>query len=304
MRYHRILHAVAGTPWAIHPEKGKAIIDFLVSQAENPSPSHAIEDDTVQHRAELTKEPVQVERRQAIAVLPISSVILPRAHDVKDSSLGPSGGQSAERLEKQFSALVSDTDISAIVLDIDSPGGAVGGVPELFEIISAASEQKHVVAVANHFCASAAYWIACAASEIVMTPSAMIGSVGVYTYHEDISQALEHEGVKPTYISSSAEKIEGSSQFALSDGARSHMQATVDTYAAHFVRDVARGRGVSELEVRQTFGNGRMHQADYAKAHGMVDRIATLDQVLFDLKSSLEEMQNENNMRRRRLALA
>ena len=302
MRYLRILQAVAGMPWAIHAEKGRMIVDFLMSKARGIDKTA---EEIQAAKAMARNEPVQDKpRQQSIAVLPVSSVILPRAHDITDSSMGPSGGQSAEMLSRMFSRFVNDDDVSAIVLDIDSPGGAVGGVPELFETVFAARGQKHVVAVANHFCASAAYWLGCAAGEFVMTPSAMVGSVGVYTYHEDISQLLADEGVKPTFISSSPEKVEDARQHALTDGARAHLQAVVDTYASTFIRDVARGRGVTEVDVRQNFGNGRMYQSEYAVAHNMVDRIATLDEVISGLRSDAQRRDSRMAQRRRRLAMA
>ena len=90
-----------------------------------------------------------------------------------------------------------EPSISAIVLDVDSPGGSVFGVEELATEIRAARGTKPVVAVANSMAASAAYWIASQADELVITPGGMVGSIGVLTAHEDISKAQEMAGIKP-----------------------------------------------------------------------------------------------------------
>jgi signal peptide peptidase SppA len=128
--------------------------------------------------------------------------------------------------------------------------------------------------------ASAAYWIGSAASEVVATPSAMVGSVGVVVVHMDESKALEMLGVKPTFITAGKYKAEGDPAQPLTDAARERLQEMVDQYYAAFVGGVARGRGVPVAEVRTSYGQGRLLTAREGLAAGMVDRIATLDETL------------------------
>ena len=75
----------------------------------------------------------------------------------------------------------ADPQVSGIVIDVDSPGGNIarraGGIRRVRE----ARPAKPVVAVANHWAASAAYWLASAADELVVTPSGEVGSIGVYS---------------------------------------------------------------------------------------------------------------------------
>jgi ClpP class serine protease len=98
---------------------------------------------------------------------------------------------------------VADDNVRAIVLNIDSPGGSIFGTEELFNKIMAARGSKPITAVVNSVAASAAFWIASAADEIVITPGGMIGSVGVYMVHTDLSAAIAEDGVKETFISAS-----------------------------------------------------------------------------------------------------
>ena len=132
--------------------------------------------------------------------------------------------------------------------------------------------------------ASAAYWIASAASELVVIPSGQVGSVGVYALHLDRSALNEKMGVLPTYISAGKFKVEGNPDEPLSDDARAAFQQTVDEFYGMFVSRVAKSRGVKKSQVVNGFGEGRVVTASRALEEGMVDRIDTLDQVLDKLQ--------------------
>lgn len=213
-----------------------------------------------------------------IAVLPVLGVISQRAAMVDDVS-GP-GGTSVERLTARFRSVLADPSVKAIILDIDSPGGGVYGVQELAAEILASRGQKPILAVANSLAASAAVWIATAADEFSATPSAEVGSIGVYAAHEDISKYLEAEGIKVTLVSAGEFKTEGNQFEPLSEDAVAYMKTRVDEYMNAFVGAVAKGRGVSAAKVRKDFGQGRTMGAQAAKAAGLIDRIETLDQAI------------------------
>lgn len=184
--------------------------------------------------------------------------------------------QIAEALREQL----ADDAIRAVVLDIDSPGGNVAGIGELAEEIYRSRGRKPIVALANDNAASAAYWIASAADVVYATPSALVGSIGVYVMHVDDSAALEAEGVKVSYIQAGKFKTEGNAHEPLGDEARAHMQEIVDDDYDRFVKAVARGRGVSEATVRNGYGQGRVVTAKRAKALGLIDGIYTLEQTI------------------------
>ena len=154
--------------------------------------------------------------------------------------------------------------------------------------------------------ASAAYWIATAADEVVVSPSGQVGSIGVFAAHEDISKALEDEGVAVTLVSAGKFKTEGTPFQPLSSDARAKMQQMVDEFYGMFTNAVARNRDVATSTVKNGFGEGRMVLAQDAVSAGMADGVATLDQTLARLlgrhtSKSLSAVQQ--SLRRRELQL-
>lgn len=220
----------------------------------------------------------------AVAVLPLHGLIAQRARDVQGVS-GPRG-TSTEEFQKLFDAALAEPRVSAIVIDVDSPGGSVNGVPELARHITEARGTKRIVAVANGLAASAAYWLASAAEELVITPSGEAGSIGVYVVHQDLSEAVGREGVRTTIVKAGRYKAELHPLVPLSEEGREALQGRVDSYYEMFVSGVARNRGVSRHAVRTGYGEGRVLGAEAALQAGVVDRIATLDQVIAKLVRS------------------
>ena len=205
--------------------------------------------------------------------VPIHGVIAHRA----DSFDASSGGTSAELIGALLNQAVNDQDVMTIVLDFSTPGGSVEGIPELAERIALAASVKRVVAHVNALAASAGYWLASQASEVVITPSGQVGSIGVFMFLVDESKALESEGITINAISAGKFKLEGAWWEPLSDEARAHFQAQVTAVHRAFLSAVAKGRGVSVQEVQQRFGEGRVFNAEQALSRLMVDRIETLD---------------------------
>lgn len=184
------------------------------------------------------------------------------------------GGASVDGLIAALRNVAADPDVKTVLLNIDSPGGTVDGLPELAAEIRTLRESKHVVALANSLAASAAYWIASQADEIVATPEALIGSIGVFTLHVDWSAYNERVGIKPTYIAAGKYKTEANPDQPLDDEARDYLQTLVEEAYSLFVADVAKGRGVSAATVRSDYGEGRVLTAKDAKAAGLIDRVA------------------------------
>lgn len=211
-----------------------------------------------------------------VAVIPIHGMITHRGSIFSFFM----GGTSTEGLTQQVREAANDPNVSAIVLDIDSPGGDVDGVDELAAEIYAARKMKPITAVANCLCASAAYYLASQASEVYASPSSLTGSVGVYTVHEDDSEMLDQVGIKLTVIKFGENKAEGNPYEPLSASARAHLQEMIDAAGEQFEKAVARGRGLKQEEVHKKFGQGRVFGADKAVRLGMADKVGTLDDAL------------------------
>lgn len=278
-KYARILMSVAATPWAMQPEKLAAMMQILRFAAIGGK----LTAEEIEHRLDAARIHPNTDKAIAnrpgnIALLPLRGVISNRASMIEDVS--PGAGTSVEKFTQAFRSAMANDQIKAIIIDVDSPGGNVQGVPELADEIYNARGSKPVVAQVNALCASAGYWIASACDEIVVTPSGEVGSIGVYTIHEDISQYLTQLGVKETMVSAGKYKTEGNPFEPLSDEARVALQASVDDFYGMFVDAVAKHRGATSSDVRNGYGQGRMVRAPQAVTMNMADRLGTLTDTL------------------------
>jgi len=183
-------------------------------------------------------------------------------------------GFSTTAIEREISLALMDDSVDEVVLSLNTPGGSVEGIPELVNAIRAASRAKVLTAMVEYQACSAGFWVASACDRIIMSPSAEVGSIGVYMAHEDVSGAMAKAGVKNTYISAGRYKVEGRSDAPLAPDAQAFMQSNVDKVCAMFVQAVALGRGVTRAEVEKNYGQGRSMGATAAKKAGMVDAIA------------------------------
>lgn len=269
-----VLQAFAEKPWLILPDKLAALEEIV----ERHVSGEKLSVEEVQARIQGGDRPLD-RRVESVAILPLFGTIFPRSNLMTQMS----GATSAEIFGKQFQALINDPEVGAIVLDVNSPGGYSSGIPELSDLVYSARGKKPVVAVANHLMASAAYFVGTSADEVVATPSADVGSVGVYAMHADYSAQLMQAGIKVSFISAGKYKVDGNPYEPLSSTARDTIQASVDNVYADFINAVARNRGVEADAVRSGFGEGRVLNAKAALQAGMVDRIATLDQVVNEL---------------------
>lgn len=257
-----LLAQLLGQPWALPQSTLRAMVDHL------------------------SREPMAAEPRvlglsgpqsQRPGTIPVYGVI---SHH-PDALAELFGGTSVDEIRARIDAAMRDSRINRIVLDIDSPGGTVTGVTELAATIrTLRGHDKPIVAVANSMAASAAYWLMAQADEAIVTPSGTVGSIGIYAVHQEASKALADHGITTTVISAGPHKTEGNEWEPLTDEAHAALQERADAFYAMFINDVAKGRRVSPAQVEATFGGGRAMLAGPAHAAGMVDRIATLDDVL------------------------
>lgn len=192
-------------------------------------------------------------------------------------------GTSVQGFREKFREAIANPNVKTIVFNVDSPGGTVSGVPELAEEIFEARAIKPIIAVADVFAASAAYWLAAAATKILVTPSGSVGSIGVFAMHIDQSKLLQDIGFKVTLISAGRYKVEGNSFQPLSEEAHAQIQKDVDSVYEDFITAVAKFRGTDVERVLNDFGQGRMIMAKDAVAANMADGIDTLDNVINNL---------------------
>jgi capsid assembly protease len=279
--FRHVLACVHNTPLAILPAKLadiEAVVRLRVAGGPAPRGQDKFDDayyDDVEPAA-ARRDGELFERAGDVAVIGVYGTISMRPSIFTEWS----GGCSAEQIGRAVDAAANDRTIRCILLDVDSPGGSVFGIPECAAKIMAARDRKRVVAVANPMVASAAYWLAACASELVVTPSGEVGSVGVIATHVDHSKADEEAGFKYTHVHAGRYKAEFDGTAPLAGDAREYLQQQVDALYQMMVKGIADGRRTTQKDVRENFGEGRMLLAADAVKAGMADRVDTFEAVL------------------------
>lgn len=283
MKYAHLIAYVMSRPWAMEPKKMQALIEALRIKADGGELPVNLEANNggvpyMAHEARIRQDSADriAKKPGTVAVLPVRGVLSYRMGTLEESS----GNTTYERLGMSLRELVGNEQVKAIVMDVDSPGGVTDGLPEFVETMRSLKGTKPIVAAVNTMAASAAYWIASQADDAAVSPSGEVGSIGVWTMHEDISGFLEANGVKETLIYAGEYKVEGNPYEPLSDDAKAAIQSQVDTFYGMFVDGVAEGRKRDSGYVREHFGKGRMVLAEDAVKVGMADRVASLEQTL------------------------
>jgi signal peptide peptidase SppA len=189
------------------------------------------------------------------------------------------GGTSLQDLRAALAEAAEAPKVESVLLEIDSPGGSVYGLHQTWAAIRDVDRRKPVHAVITGLGASAAYWLASAARSIAIAPLGEAGSIGVVGVHADRSQYWTAQGVTHTVLTAGKHKAEGIDVKPLTPEAEQAITRRIEAAYAHFVADVAAGRGVTPAAVREGFGEGRLLAAEDAVAAGLADQIGTLEDV-------------------------
>lgn len=265
----RALDAALGTPWAIQIPALEQILS--IAAREHEVTPEALE----KYRAQSIEKGEALERRGSVAVLHAVGPMFRRANLFTAFS----GGVSYDVLRRDLQVAIDDKDVSSILLDIDSPGGHANGIGELAKAIQ--ESPKPVVAYVGGSGASAAYWLASAASEIVVDDSAALGSIGVIVGFTDSSESDRAKGVKRFEFVSSQSPLKNGDP-ATPAGATEY-QRLADEMAQVFIDAVAKHRGVDSETVASSFGRGGVLIGARAVEAGMADRVGTYEDVLAEL---------------------
>lgn len=219
-------------PLLIYDQRALEVRDALIRVEREQDAAAAV--------GSVPAQPDRLYRVQdGIAIIPITGALTSRP-GYFDIGYATSYGM----LVTQFTLAAEDPSVRAIVAAVSSPGGTVDGILEAAAAIRAAREQKQVMAVVNGIAASAAYWLASQADEIVLNNDlALVGSIGVYTMHIDMSKLLSRFGLDVTLIASGRHKVEGNPFEPLPAGVRERIQTEIDDLRLMFAREVALGRG-------------------------------------------------------------
>ena len=303
--YARIVTKIRETAWLMTPEALDAMLHMINERIQNGK----LSDEEILGRLsdpqrtmlfhDGVHEPVG-SNSDGIGMIPLYGPIFGKANMMTEMS----GATSLESVSNTLDAMLSDSGIGSIVLDIDSPGGTSDMVQEVGDQIREGKEHKPIYAIANVMAGSAAYWLASQATNLYSTPSGSVGSVGVYSVHEDQSVKDANEGVRFTFISAGEHKTEGNPHEPLSAEGRAYRQEIVDGMYAEFVSNVAAGRGLSVEAVEQTFGQGRMVRPKEAHEAGMIDGIVSFNGLIEGIANQPKRVKVRSGNGNKSLAVA
>lgn len=266
-----LIDHIQDMPWAMRQAKLDEITAFLTSRINGEPIEKAFE----AAGKNTARNGISYEILDGVAIIPIIGTISKRMNMLSEFS----GGTSSELIRKDLEAALRDRSVSAIMLDIESPGGSVDGTAALSDFIFQSRGQKPIIAFANGMMASAAYWIGSAADMIIATEDAMVGSIGVAMTHVENSEAAKKAGVVRTEIFAGKYKRIATGSQPLSEDGKAYLQGMVDHFYGMFIDSVARNRGVS-VEAALKMADGKEFIGKQALEVGLVDLIGTRETAL------------------------
>lgn len=183
------------------------------------------------------------------------------------------------QLIRKIEALGQQKDVKAVVLRIDSPGGAVGPSQELYEAIKILDSKKPVVASMGSVAASGGFYAAVAARKIVANPGTITGSIGVIVQFVSAEELLKKIGLRGYSIKSGKFKDSGSPMRKMTAEERALLQSLVNDVNSQFIGAVAEGRGMKRSVVRK-LADGRIFSGAQAKKKGLIDELGGLTRAI------------------------
>ncbi|AZD93114.1 MULTISPECIES: S49 family peptidase [Pseudomonas] len=263
----RALELAASQPWLMLPDA----LDNLLTISDRMGDPMAL----TTKRGEQLEDTRKVTMRNGVAVVPVVGPIFRYANLFTEIS----GATSTQILATDIQRALDDPKVRSIVLNIDSPGGVASGINELAEMIYAGRARKRIVAYIGGIGASAAYWIASAASEIVIDEASLAGSIGVV-----VEAVVENEKVsgRTRYQIVSRNAPNKRPDLNTEEG-RAKLGETIDALGEVFVGKVSRNLGVAAEKVPEMGDHGGIRVGADAVKHGLAHRVGSLESLITEL---------------------
>jgi protease IV len=165
-----------------------------------------------------------------------------------------------------------DSNVRAIVLRVESPGGGVGPSQELYREVMRTKDTKPVIASLGSVAASGGYYVASPASWIMASSGTVTGSIGVVMYYPNMQELLQKIGLSMTAIKSGQYKDLGNPDREMAPEEIALLQRTIDEVHQQFIRDIAQGRELPQEKIR-AIADGRIMTGESARTAGLIDEI-------------------------------
>ncbi|MBW1838959.1 MAG: signal peptide peptidase SppA [Deltaproteobacteria bacterium] len=169
--------------------------------------------------------------------------------------------------------------IKAIILRINSPGGAVAPSQEIYQEVKKTCKEKTVVVSVESVAASGGYYIACAADKIIANPGTLLGSIGVILQIENIEELLKKIGLSRKVIKSGKYKDIGSMTRKMTAEEEAMLQEFSDDIYGQFIDAVVEGRNIKREEVLK-LADGRIFSGAQAIKLGLIDKLGNLQDAI------------------------
>lgn len=188
---------------------------------------------------------------------------------------------NGKKFMKKLKKYKDEDRIKAIVININSPGGAVGPSQEIYAAIKAVKEQtkKPIICSSSGVLASGAYYSAVACDKIVVAPGALVGSIGVIMEFANLEKLYEWAKISRFSIHSGKYKDSGAEYRSMRADERALFQELIDDVYTQFKQAVIEGRSMKE-EVVTEYADGRVMTGKQAVALGFADALGTLDDAI------------------------
>lgn len=278
MKFAHILHALYEEPWLISAEMHSQLCEIV--KAHITGKAHA-PDGRVAEFAEAQGKLPELQVVAGIAVVSIVGVIGKRVGMMEKSS----GVMDVDDFTDQLQAALDRDDVKGILIDANTPGGTITGIPEAADMVAEANDIKPIVTFTDTLIASAGYWIGVGAEAIVATQSASIGSIGVFSAVLDSAKMFELNGLKQELFKEGAFKAMGMEGTSLTDEQRKHIQDRVTMIYNWFTSSVLEARGA----VGEGSMEGQTFRGQEAMEMNLIDMVGDKDDA-FDLLLELISM--------------
>jgi len=266
MRFTHLAEQIYHRPWFITAEAHAAIRTVFERAMSSGLLDSRLEESSLLDLFPK-RRPLAIDDATGIASIHIMGPLGKNLSKIEQSC----GATGFEQVRADY-AKALEKGARGLLLDFDSPGGTITGTPELANLI--ASKPLPTVAYTEDMMASAAYYLASGADVIVASPSASVGSIGVYIPWMDTSAAYERAGYKPDPITNTGGDLKAIGFGGkLSDAQRAHLQEEVDEDFDNFQAHIRQHRDVPDSAMRGQVMSGRK-----ALESNLVDRIGERDE--------------------------
>eukprot|EP01156_Anaeramoeba_ignava_P012138 Anaeramoba_ignava/a487665_25.p1 GENE.a487665_25~~a487665_25.p1 ORF type:complete len:290 (-),score=-14.33 a487665_25:963-1832(-) len=189
---------------------------------------------------------------------------------------------SASDVLEKIEQAKNNPNIKGVLLDVNSPGGAVAPSIEIAYAIKELKKRKPVIAYASGVMASGSYYASIWAQKIIANPGSMVGSIGVIMQSVDASELMAKIGVKTQTVKMGAFKEAGTPTRQWTEKERKELEKITKSTYDMFVTDVANARKL-KIEEHKLYADAHIFTSVQAKNVGLIDEVATLSKARSDL---------------------